>query len=196
MLPGSKEALSHKFSQEGNHLLDLIHQCYLPTYAKVQSKKAISPAEITSARSFQKRNRIKFMRFRAKSLLDIHFEDGILEIAPMRTHKFTEILFANLIALEQFHTEIQYFRSYALLMAGFMKSEKDAEFFRRLGIFILDEGQKDEDIFNLFVRLCENVDVKEFYYSGLLEQIEEYRRRRKSWKQAFKCTCFRTSTPT
>ncbi|MED6175332.1 hypothetical protein PIB30_077327 [Stylosanthes scabra] len=197
MLPGDKEFLTLSFRQEGNHLLDLFQQCYLPTYARVQSKKltTVNDLKFLCATRIQK-DGIKLMRFTAKSLLDIEFSNGILEIAPLITHQFTEILFSNLIALEQHQKDVQPFTSYAFLMKNIICDENDAKLFRHLRIVVSEEGT-ESDVCDLFQRLCKGVDYVEdkFYFGGLVEQITEYDRNRRSWWKK-KSNCLKTCTCT
>lgn len=197
MLPGEREFLTDKFSQEGNHLLDLIHQCYLPSYPKVLSKEAESAKDLECATRIKKYG-ITFMMFSAKSLLDISFCDGVFEIPPLVTHQFTEVLFANLIALEhQLEYDVRHFTSYALLMKAFVHCEKDVKLFRHLRILVSDdEKRKKKEMCELFGRLCVGVDAKRFFYAGMVEQVNEYKAKRRSWRKALQCTCVTVPTST
>lgn len=199
MLPGEREFLSWKFSQEGNHLLDLIRQCYLPSYLSVQSNEATLAKDFECATKLGKHG-IKFIRYKAKSLLDISFSNGAFEIPPLVTHQFTEVLFANLIALEQHESDdhVQHFTSYALLMKAFVHCEKDVKLFRHLRILVSEDekkeekeekGQKETECCELFKRLCNEVDVKGFYYAGVVEQAIKYKGTRGKWRQALPCRC-------
>ncbi|XP_054805356.1 UPF0481 protein At3g47200-like [Prosopis cineraria] len=198
MLPGERAFLREKFSQEGNHLLDLIHQCYIPTNSIVESNIAGGEPKAKDAESATKLKKqgIKFMKFTATSLLDISFSDGVFEIPPLVTKKYTKVLFANLIALEQHHShQIQYFTSYALLMKDFIQDVKDARLFRHLRIVVRESEDEvddnvDEEVLSLFNSLCEGVDLKRFYYAGVEGQVKEYITRRKSWRKKLECSCF------
>ncbi|XP_028751724.1 UPF0481 protein At3g47200-like [Neltuma alba] len=200
MLPGELEFLREKFSQEGNHLLDLIHQCYIPTYAIVESKKAGEPkAEDMKCASDLRKHGIKFMRYTAASLLDISFYKGVFEIPPLETKKYNKILFKNLIALEQHHSDqIQYFTSYAKLMKAFISCKEDAKLFTHLRIVVSDSKDKakhkdrdmvKEEALSLFSSLCDRVDVKKFYYAGVVGEANDYVTKGKSWWQKLKCGC-------
>ena len=79
MLPGDKDIVNEKFSQEGYHLLDLIRQCYLPTYARVMSKISVSQGDLENESATKlKKDGIKSKSSKAKSLLNIKFANGVL----------------------------------------------------------------------------------------------------------------------
>ncbi|XP_057718740.1 UPF0481 protein At3g47200-like [Arachis stenosperma] len=198
MLPGDRECVTMRFGQEGNHLLDLFQQCYLPTYARAQSKKlpTVEDLKYICATKLRKYG-IKLMRFTAKSLLDIDFHNGVLEIAPLVTHQFTEILFSNLIALEQHQKDVQPFTSYAFLMKNIISDENDAKLVRHLRIVASEKGT-EKNVCDLFKGLCEGVEyaAEKFYFAGLHEQITEYNTNRRSWWKKVKSNCLKTCTCT
>lgn len=199
MLPGELAFLREKFSQEGNHLLDLIHQCYIPTYSIVESEKADGeqkPKDIECAKGLNRKHGIKFMKYTATSLLDVSFSEGVFEIPPLKLKKHTKVLFANLIAFEQHHSDdqIQYFTSYGLLMKAFIHCEKDAKLFRHLRIVVSENEDETNDnvemeILSLFECLCREVEVKRFYYAGVIGEVNKFKEKSKSWKQKLKCGC-------
>ncbi|KAK7363487.1 hypothetical protein VNO77_05631 [Canavalia gladiata] len=196
MLPGGKEIISEKFSQEGHHLLDLIRQCYLPTFARVQSKKRVSLHDVIERATKLRKDGIKFKSFTAKSLLDIKFANGVLVVAPLPIHQFTELLFSNLIAFEQHQNDRRPFTSYALLMKAMLCNENDVKLFRHQRILIID-NYTEKEVCDLFKRLCGQMKHAEdnFYFARLLEQILEYKSQR-SWKRILKCSCLKILSST
>lgn len=74
------EVLQEKFDQDFNHLLDLIHQCYFPTYPEVISKEAVN--NLDCATSLEAEG-IEIKKFTTKSLLNINFAEGLLRIPPL-----------------------------------------------------------------------------------------------------------------
>ncbi|KAI9123359.1 hypothetical protein K1719_006248 [Acacia pycnantha] len=200
MLPGELSFLREKFSQEGNHLLDLIHQCYIPTYSIVESEKADAEPpkakDIECAKDLKKKHGIKFMMYTSTSLLDVYFSEGVFEIPPLvLKKKYTKVLFANLIAFEQHHSDlIQYFTSYALLMKSFLHCDKDAKLLTHLRIVVSDDEDEakadlEKRAVSLFKSLCEGVGLKRFYYAGVVGRVNKYKKKSKSWKQTLKCGC-------
>ncbi|KAK7264705.1 hypothetical protein RJT34_32315 [Clitoria ternatea] len=197
MLSLDMEVLSVKLSQECYHLLDLVRQYYLPTYARLQSKKRVSLSDIECATKLKK-DCIKFSSFPGahKSLLDIRFVNGVLEVAPITTHQFTEMLFSNVIAWEQHQNDSQPFTSYAFLMKAMLCSENDVKLFHKQRILIND-GYTEKEVCDLFKRLCGKVEYVEerFFFEGLIEQINEHRSQR-SRRKALRCPFLKTRTST
>ncbi|XP_068463524.1 UPF0481 protein At3g47200-like [Phaseolus vulgaris] len=194
MLPGDREFVNEKFSQEGYHLLDLIRQCYLPNYARVVSTKSISQGDLECATKLKK-DGIKSKRSNTKFLLNLKFANGVLHVPPFTLHHFIEMLFSNMIALEQHQNDSQPVTSYALLMQAMVCTEKDAKLFHKLRILIMD-NYPEKEVCDLFKRLCRKVEYEEdkFYFAGLIEQIFEYKRAPKSWRKILKCNWLKTRT--
>ncbi|XP_020225709.1 UPF0481 protein At3g47200 [Cajanus cajan] len=194
MLPGDKEIVNENFSQEGYHLLDLIRQCYLPTYARVGSKKRVSIGDLECATQL-KNDGIKSKSFSTKSLLNMNFSNGVIEVPPLRIHRITEMIFSNLIALEQHQNDTQPFTSYAFLMKALVCNENDVKLFRHLGILIIDNNYTEKEVCDMFKRLCGKVECMDdkFYFAGLIEQIFEYRTQ-SSWRKILKCSWLKTRT--
>ncbi|KAI3980732.1 hypothetical protein MKX01_025297 [Papaver californicum] len=85
IIPGDDDDILHeKFSREGNHLLDLVRNTYLPSYPKKLMHSGIKFKRATDA----------------VSLLNIKFTNGVLKIPPLKIHNHTNNLLRNLIALE------------------------------------------------------------------------------------------------
>nr|XP_023876571.1 UPF0481 protein At3g47200-like [Quercus suber]POE81033.1 upf0481 protein [Quercus suber] len=191
MIPGDQKALWEKIDQEGNHLLDFIFHCFLPTYTRVPSKSGTNEG-LNCATHLQQAG-IRFKKAATKSLLDVKFVNGVLEIPPLTFHKRTETLFCNLIALEQCYCDgVQHIASYAFLMSSLVRSEKDVKLLGRQEILI-HEKNKEKEVPELLRKLCGDKIVQDFYYSGLSEQVEQYRRTGLLvWWQEFKRDSLKT----
>lgn len=169
MIPGNLELLQERYSLEGKHFLDIIRNYYLPTKPIVKSRKLV-PENIYSATKLQK------MGFQVKpvasnSILDIQFDKGVIKIPHIQIQSHTEIVFRNLIALEEFNEVCSNpIKSYALLMRSLAETIKDVKLLQRKRILL---GKK-EDV-NVFKKVCEEVVMKEdSYYKGICEQINGY----------------------
>ncbi|KAK3188571.1 hypothetical protein Dsin_028132 [Dipteronia sinensis] len=205
MIPGDHLLHKEKFSQESNHLLDLVRHCYLPTVQRIQAKKnVIQNYKFRGTATELKESGIKLMRARRRveNLLDIKFNKGVLEIPTIHIHSFTETLFRNFIAFEQClscqdcnnnnnnvtslaHT--QHISSYVVLMKSLMVSDKDVKFLHNQDILLTDVDVDEKDSNQLFIRLGEcamknvnNIDSqdhqwKDFYFDGLCEQVNGYK---------------------
>ncbi|KAF8401322.1 hypothetical protein HHK36_012256 [Tetracentron sinense] len=178
IIPGDKQILQEKFNQEGSHLLDLIHNCYLPTYLKVLPKREGRHYGLHCATKLQESG-VKFKKAKAaSSLLDIKFGKGVLEFPPIKIHHYTDSLLRNLVALEQCYEDFGlHISSYALLIGSLIRSRKDVKLLHGKGI-LTNSLDNDEEVSALFNMLCKEVKVavEDFYYEGLCEQVNSYKR--------------------
>ncbi|PQQ20372.1 UPF0481 protein [Prunus yedoensis var. nudiflora] len=196
IIPGDDEhVIKDKFNQEGYHLLDLIRHCILPTYPKLHLKEDVPPKDLDCAKNL-KRAGIKFKTARSQSFLDIKFAHGVFKIPPLEVHHCTETLLRNLIALEQHQLDdtIQHVTSYAFLMGCLIASEKDVKLLRRRQILIHDE-KKDNEVYEIFKKLCKEIKPTDFYYARLFQEVAEYIKN-KSWHEKRKNLDTHLKTPT
>ncbi|KAI3922194.1 hypothetical protein MKX01_005883 [Papaver californicum] len=121
------------------------------------------------------------------SVLDIKFNDGVLVIPPIIIQDKTDLLFRNIIAYEQCSDgRDMYMTSYAFLMDSLIDSAQDVEMLRNKGIITNILGS-DEDVSNLFNKLCCELIIDNFYYFQLRDQVNDYyKRRRHFWKAIVK----------
>ncbi|CAL1413073.1 unnamed protein product [Linum trigynum] len=180
MIPGDILIHREKFTQEGNHLLDLICHCLLPTLPRLPSSK--SQKHLRSVTDLHSSG-IKIKRAKTENLLDVKFVNGILKLPQIEVHQHTELLFRNLIALEQcsnVHGTVHHVTSYVVLVASLIESERDVKFLRQRGILTSYDdddngGEKEAGIRKLFGKLCEEVELNESYYDGLCERVNGHR---------------------
>ncbi|KAJ0092827.1 hypothetical protein Patl1_24894 [Pistacia atlantica] len=189
MIPGDYKLNREKFSQEGNHLLDMIRNCFLPTIPRINVKKNTARQSFPSATQLQEDSGVKWKRARTENLLDINFVNGVLQIPPLHVHVYTETLLRNFIAFETSCPceNTHQITSYVLLMVSLIRSEKDVKLLKREGILnsIEDEYedeneddrlQKRETLSKLFDSLRKiPLNEKDFYYDGLCEQVLGYK---------------------
>ncbi|KAI3899830.1 hypothetical protein MKW92_027632 [Papaver armeniacum] len=117
------------------------------------------------------------------SVLNIEFNDGVLVIPPIKIQDKTDLLFRNIIAYEQCSDgRHMYMTSYAFLMDSLIDSAQDVEMLRNKGIITNILGS-DEDVANLFNKLCCELIIDNFYYSRLRDHVNDYyKKRRHFWK--------------
>ncbi|KAI3892209.1 hypothetical protein MKX03_026871 [Papaver bracteatum] len=189
VIPGDDDDILHeKFSREGNHLLDLVRNTYLPSYPKVKSKpdnemyRNVNPAEKLM------HSGIKFKRAtNSISLLNIKFANGVLKIPPLKIHNYTNNLLRNLIALELCSVNSTMFiTSYVFFMDGLIQSPNDVQVLRQHKIITNCLGN-DEMVPEFFKKLVcdQNIVGKDNFYSGLCEQVNAYNRRTHKWFNLF-----------
>ncbi|KAL6190868.1 hypothetical protein ACLB2K_037262 [Fragaria x ananassa] len=146
-----------------------------------------------------KRAGVKFQCATAvHSFLDVKFTNGVFKMPPLLVPHCTETLLKNLIALEQCHIgddPVQHITSYAYLMGCLIQSEKDVKLLRKKQILVHEE-KNDKEVFEVLKKLCEQIDLKDFYYVRLFDEVGEFVTR-KSWhmkKQKLKST-YHPKTP-
>ncbi|KAJ9699784.1 hypothetical protein PVL29_005584 [Vitis rotundifolia] len=190
IIPGNKKATKDKFSQEGNHLLDLIHNCFLPTFSEVhpaaekpkpqqqrskpQEDQPPASEKLKSASKLHDSG-IKLRKVNEGVVLDIAFENGLLYIPEVKIHQYTETLFRNLIAGERCNCDnFVHVTSYVFLLSKLISSPKDVKFLRQKKI-LTSSLEKDNDVSELFKNLSKEVKMNQFHFEGLCEQVKEYK---------------------
>jgi len=85
----------------------------------------------------------------SKSLLDLHYEKGMLKIPRFTLDNCTELYARNLMAFEQCHyPNGAYVTDYFLMLHFLIKSEKDVELLGRKGIMVNGLGNNDATFIN------------------------------------------------
>lgn len=135
---------------------------------------------------------VKFRRVESKSILDIKFNHGVLEIPPLIIQETTETLFRNIISFEQCYPNCEErFTSYAILMDNLINSAKDADILGKNEI--LDNLLSPEDAAQLFKNLHHNTCYNEYYYQNLSRDVSRYCQRRwPRWRAALVRNYFNT----
>lgn len=178
MIPGDRTIHRERFSLDGNHLLDLIRHCFLPTIPRVKPSEANATQRLESAKMLKEAG-VLIKKSKTENLLDIKFAHGVLEIPPIRVHQHTESLLRNLIAFEQCPCDnTQHISSYVILMKSLIPTRKDAKSLKRRQILI-NYDVDENDGSRLFDRLSKGVnegDLKDFCFDGLCEQVMKYKK--------------------
>ncbi|KAK6772771.1 hypothetical protein RDI58_028009 [Solanum bulbocastanum] len=182
LIPGEGLVTIEKFGPNVHHILDLIHHCYLPTSPQVHSNG--TQKHMHNVLHLHDLG-IKFKKAISDSVMNVRFTKGrVLEIPSLKIHSYSEILFKNMVALEQcgtFRSGTKHVASYVYLMKSLVRSADDASYLTDKEI--LDSSlYNDDEIFQLMMRLHVEFDVKDFYYSGLCEKVNGYKKKNK-WKK-------------
>ncbi|XP_008800520.2 UPF0481 protein At3g47200-like [Phoenix dactylifera] len=112
------------------------------------------------------------------NFLDISFdkENGLLEIPAIRVQDSTNLIFRNLIALEQFNTDFgMKITCYSIFMDSIIDTEKDVALLRQEGI-ICCRHVNDKDIALLFNELCKDIIfvASQNYFDLLCMEVNDY----------------------
>ncbi|OMO93021.1 hypothetical protein COLO4_17160 [Corchorus olitorius] len=124
----------------------------------------------------------------AKSILDIDFEDGVLKIPSLQIQETTETIFRNLIAYEQCVPNCPaIFISYAKVLDNLIDIPNDLDILCNDLEYILCKKNKEkiswdnwlspEVATQCFNNLYNDTYVKEFYYSKLCGDLNQYCKR-------------------
>jgi hypothetical protein len=120
---------------------------------------------------------IKFKRGTSESILDIKFIDGVLEIPPIVIQDVTEAIFRNLISYEQCHPKCEdRIISYAVLLDSLINTSKDIDIL--CDNQIIFNSLNPEVAAQLFNKLYHDTYVKDYYYTGLCMQVNNFCQRR------------------
>ncbi|XP_038708337.1 UPF0481 protein At3g47200-like [Tripterygium wilfordii] len=172
----SEEAFVAKCRQKGNHLLHMLHNCYLPSNP-IDSRSKGAWEFIRSATSLSQAG-VVFQKGATNDLFDLEFHNGTFKIPPLRVHDSTDSLFRNLVAFEQCQQDSKhYITSYIMLMDRLIDTADDVKLLQQEQIILNDLGDGD-DVSNLFNNICKQIVLKDFYFAGLCNQVNAYAKTR------------------
>uniref|UniRef100_A0A2N9GS46 Uncharacterized protein n=1 Tax=Fagus sylvatica TaxID=28930 RepID=A0A2N9GS46_FAGSY len=161
-------------------------------FTRDESKMASSSSDLPPATTLVEAG-IRFERVESKSILDIKFKNGVLEIPALSIHEDTESFLRNLISFEQCYPNYEgRFTSYSILLDDLINTAKGAEIL--LENKIIDNWlSTPEDVAQLFNKLCHNLWVKEYHYESVRMDVNRYCQRRwPRWRAALVGNYFNT----
>ncbi|KAK9220771.1 hypothetical protein WN944_009195 [Citrus x changshan-huyou] len=134
-LPIQENLLETHFSK-AKHFLDLIMLCLQPSQSPAQFE--LNDQNIPSAKELQQAGvKFKPAAGSSKNLLDINFNQGILEIPFLTVFDNTVRVCRNLLAFERMHGYNGYFNDYIIMMAILVSCQKDAELLIQNEVLVL-----------------------------------------------------------
>ncbi|XP_026437178.1 UPF0481 protein At3g47200-like [Papaver somniferum] len=110
------------------------------------------------------------------SFLDVKFDDGVITIPRLVVGINTGRFFRNLIASEQYfdrNGSPYYMTSYAIFMDNLVSSAADVTLLRNQGIITHTLGT-DDDVCNIFNKLCSDIYLKDDYYADIHKRVNIY----------------------
>ncbi|KAF9666252.1 hypothetical protein SADUNF_Sadunf16G0210300 [Salix dunnii] len=112
-----------------------------------------------------------------RSILDIKFNNGSLEIPSLLIQETTEVIIRNLISYEQCSPQCNdRITSYAVLLDNLINTTKDMDILTSSGI--ITNWLNPEEATQFFNRLYHDAYLKKFYYQKLCHDVNKYYRRR------------------
>ncbi|KAJ6302204.1 hypothetical protein OIU77_016318 [Salix suchowensis] len=120
-----------------------------------------------------------------RSILDIKFNNGSLEIPSLLIQETTEVIIRNLISYEQCSPQCHdRITSYAVLMDNLIQTTKDMDILTSSGI--INNWLNQEEATQFFSKLYLNAYLKKYYYYKLHMEVNKYYRRGCSrWRVLF-----------
>ncbi|KAA8541091.1 hypothetical protein F0562_025054 [Nyssa sinensis] len=157
--PRSSKYSSSQVNCEDKQLQHDVLDLALPPFSRCTSTRAIwedkQPFQIVvrSVTSLRGAN-VEFRKKDSTNIIDIEFNQGVLNIPPFVIHDFTKSIFLNLMVFEQyFHRRrSNYVTSYIRFMDGLINSSNDVEHLCDKRIIVHGLGSND-NVANLFNNL-------------------------------------------
>lgn len=175
MVAGERQFVYDNFTVDADHLLEMVHSCFLSTYPRIETDDKSKSGELPSA-SKLKTTGIKFRNARSpKSVLDIKFQNGVLEIPTFKVYSQTETILRNLVAYEicQFGSARQV-KSYVSFMSHLLQSDEDVKMLCRRKKILSDLEDKEEKIIeNLKWMRKQKEDLSGTYFAGVVQKLNE-----------------------
>ncbi|KAM7276955.1 hypothetical protein ACFE04_018821 [Oxalis oulophora] len=126
-------------------------------------------------------SRVKFYGIHDGSLTDISFKKRVFKLPRFKIDNTTERICRNLMGLEQHQfKDNAYICSYIKLLHLLMQTSDDVAVLVEDGVIVngLDNNQA---VVDLFSKLCKNITINNFYFSGICEKLTDYRSSWKGW---------------
>ncbi|KAG6793364.1 hypothetical protein POTOM_002572 [Populus tomentosa] len=129
---------------------------------------------------------------KSRSILDIKFQNGVLEIPPLLIQETTEVIIRNLISYEQSCPKCtDRITSYAVLLDSLINTTTDMDKFTSSGI--IDNWLNPDEATQFFNKLYQDAYLKKYYYLKLCQDVNTYYRRKiPRWRALLMNTYFRT----
>ncbi|KAK9280622.1 hypothetical protein L1049_014318 [Liquidambar formosana] len=175
------------------HFVDFIHHFYLSSFSTKQHEGDANIERPPSVTQLQEAG-ITFRKGTSRSLLDIKFADGILEIPHFKIWDSTESLIRNVIAFEQCHCTSKYISGYMDILDSLIKTSEDADLLIRHEIITnwIGSGEKVATLFNNIAKEI-FIDSSVSSFSSICKDMNEYcKNRRHRWKATLKRDYFGT----
>ncbi|XP_022132118.1 UPF0481 protein At3g47200-like [Momordica charantia] len=174
-------------TEEVNHLVDLLGFYYVPSpdteeyrqNKEIKNRIFLLPPTITKL--CEAGVKVK-KAIGARSLLDISFKRGVLQIPPFEIHDDFEIYVRNLMAFEQYCVrepdDDRYVIHYIEFLDGLISTAEDVALLVKEGIIINHIGGSNKEVSELFNNLCKNTPIPfQFYFYATSKNLHDHCRK-------------------
>ncbi|KAE8729686.1 putative Calcium-binding EF-hand family protein [Hibiscus syriacus] len=166
--------------KEIKHIIDLLRMSLVSPSEKDDQSDYSGWQPIPSASKLKEAG-VSFKKVKSKSILDIKFNNGVLEIPSLLIQETMETVFRNLISFEQCYPNcIPRLTSYAKLLDNLIDTTDDMEVLCKKDI--IDNWLNLDDATKFLKKLHFDGFVKEFHNHDLCNQVNDYCRH---WWHAF-----------
>ncbi|XAR54484.1 hypothetical protein NMG60_11029629 [Bertholletia excelsa] len=166
------------------HLVCLVHKCWCSPFARILSKRDLrfqaEPLELIRSATELTEAGVKFKKVEGRTLFDIRFSKGVMEMPCLPVGDETDFVARNLIAYEQYlpNDGPNYVTDYFAFIDCLVNSSKDVELLREEGI--IDNWLGDnETVVTVFNKICNDVSSPmNLYYVEIFCQVNKHCRKR------------------
>ncbi|PON93748.1 hypothetical protein TorRG33x02_104510 [Trema orientale] len=183
LLSRGSSIYQEELQDENKHILDLIRNSVIFPSSIAKQERSLNCTtdwkQMPTATNLQEAG-IKLEKATTSppsNILDIKFDNGVLQIPQLLVQDVTESLLRNLICFEQClpHCE-EVITSYAVLLDNLINTTKDMEILCKSEI--IDNLMDIEGATIFFNRIFNDTNMLHFYYLPLVDEVNKYCQRR------------------
>ncbi|KAG5254409.1 UPF0481 protein [Salix suchowensis] len=159
------------------HLLDRLRNCLVKSSGNDEHVETAWDTMPSATDLVDAGINLKVSDSKHRSILDIKFKNGSLEMPSLLIQETTEVIIRNLISYEQCSPECDdKITSYAVLLDSLINTTKDMDILTRSGI--INNWLNPEEATQFFNKLYLDACLKEYYYQKVLQDVNKYCQRR------------------
>ncbi|XP_030514165.1 UPF0481 protein At3g47200-like [Rhodamnia argentea] len=163
-------------SMNSSHFVSALRNYNLPSVTPSRPKKVIKSLATPSVMELSQAG-VKFQVGSGKSLFDVRFSNGTLEIPKLNIYFGADVLLRNLIGFERCNCLENYINDYIIFIGLLVHCPEDVEMLVEEGIIRISTWDSKE-VFALIKSLVKGARFipDDFYFSGLCTELNEYYR--------------------
>lgn len=171
-----KPLSGHPPIQDIKHILDVVRKLLVSSIAGEEGHFGPDWTLLPSATCLVEAG-VKIKMGESRNILDLKYDNGVLEIPQLSIDETTETLFRNIISFEQCYPNCEpRFTSYAVVLDNLINTAKDVDILCENKI--IKNWLNPEDATPFFNKLYYNTFLKKIYYQSLCMKVNEFCNRR------------------